>query len=121
MTSRNGRNSKTTVMDVEVERAIKKKIQKFVISEFENKLWALDQRINDRGVRLQPTLFKNAIECDEQYKEKLMSEAGKITGLSQSKQPCTIKGLAFRERLRNGQFDERYHSSSYLPGTNRNG
>jgi DNA polymerase len=79
------------IQDVEVERAIKKKIQKFKVSEFENKLWALDQRINDRGVRLEPTLFKNAIECDAQYKEKLMYEAGKITGLENPNSLAQLK------------------------------
>ncbi|MDF2651739.1 MAG: polL [Paenibacillus sp.] len=77
--------------DVEVERAIKKKLQRFEISDFENKLWALDQRINDRGVQLDPQLVKNAIECDEQYKEKLLLEASKLTGLENPNSLAQLK------------------------------
>lgn len=80
------------ITDVEVERGIKKKLQKFEISEFELKLWALDQRINDRGVRLEQTLYKNAIECDAEYTKKLMNEAAKLTGLANPNSLAQLKG-----------------------------
>lgn len=40
------------VQDVEVERAIKRKLARFPMAASEQKLWEYDQRINDRGVRV---------------------------------------------------------------------
>src|SRR5690606_671882 len=55
--------------DVVVEREIRRKLSRFPVPEHEWELWALDQEINDRGVRLDPVLFRKAIACDEQYSE----------------------------------------------------
>lgn len=67
--------------DVVVEREIRRKLNRFPLPEHEWKLWALDQRINDLGIRLDPVLFKQAIACSEQYGARLMQEAREITGL----------------------------------------
>lgn len=67
--------------DVVVEREIRRKLERFPVPDHEWRLWELDQRINDRGVRLDPVLFRAAIQCDEQYTERLMSEARELTGL----------------------------------------
>lgn len=69
------------VQDVVVEVAIKKKLDKFQPSAFEQRLWELDQIINDRGVHLDVELVKNAIACDVQTSEAFMEEAKEITGL----------------------------------------
>jgi len=67
--------------DVVVEREVRRKLERFPLPDHEWKLWALDQRINDRGVRLDPVLFRQAIACDEQYEARLVAEAKEITGL----------------------------------------
>ena len=67
--------------DVVVERAVRHKLERFPVPEHEWRLWALDQKINGRGVRLDPVLFRQAINCDEQYEERLVREAQEITGL----------------------------------------
>lgn len=67
--------------DVIVEREIRRKLSRFPIPDHEWRLWALDQRINDHGVRLDPVLFRQAIACDEQYENRLMQEARELTGL----------------------------------------
>lgn len=67
--------------DVVVEREVRRKLERFPIPEKEWRVWALDQRINDRGVRLDPVLFNAAIKCDEQYEARLVAEAKEITGL----------------------------------------
>ena len=79
------------VRDVVVERAIKKKLSRFEPMEFEQKLWALDQRINDRGVRIEPKMYQNAIECDAKYKDKLMTEMIKLTGLDNPNSVAQLK------------------------------
>ncbi|NTZ20909.1 hypothetical protein EXW96_26340 [Paenibacillus sp. JMULE4] len=67
--------------DVVVEREVRRKLERFPVPEKEWRLWALDQRINDRGVRLDPVLVQQAFACDAQYEERLMQEAREITGL----------------------------------------
>ncbi|MFC9657365.1 DNA polymerase [Bacillus subtilis] len=79
------------IQDVEVERAIKNRISKFEPLESEHKLWALDQEINDRGVRIDVDLVKHAIACDEQYQASLMAEAKKLTGLPNPNSTAQLK------------------------------
>ncbi|MFK7695384.1 DNA polymerase [Paenibacillus sp. HJGM_3] len=67
--------------DVVVEREIARKLERFQVPAHEWKLWALDQRINDRGVRLDPVLVQAAIACDAAYEKRLVEEAQEITGL----------------------------------------
>ena len=69
------------LQDVAVEREVRRKLERFPVPEHEWKLWALDQQINDLGVRLDPMLFRQAIACDEQYETRLVQEAQGITGL----------------------------------------
>lgn len=67
--------------DVVVEREIRRKLSRFPLPDHEWRLWALDQRINDRGVRLDPVLFRQAIACDKQHEDRLVQEAQELTGL----------------------------------------
>lgn len=67
--------------DVIVEREIRRKLQRFPLPEKEWELWALDQRINDRGVALDPDLFQAAIECDRLYTDRLIARAKELTGI----------------------------------------
>ena len=67
--------------DVVVEREIRRKLERFPVPEQEWKLWALDQRINDLGVRLDEELAKHALLCNEQFKTRLHKEAVELTGL----------------------------------------
>lgn len=77
--------------DVETERAVRKKLEKYQISEFEHHLWALDQKINDNGIRLLPELADRAIECDNAFKERTMEEARELTGLDNPNSPAQLK------------------------------
>ena len=67
--------------DVETENAIREKLTIYPIPEEEQSLWELDQRMNDRGVRLDMHLVRNILGYDEEYQERLMQEAKAITGL----------------------------------------
>lgn len=70
------------VQDVEVERAIRRKLARFPMSESEHELWAIDQDINDYGVRLDPVLIREAIRCDELFREETIKAAQELTGLA---------------------------------------
>ena len=67
--------------DVETERAIRKALEKYPLPEQEWKLYALDQQINDRGVRVDKKLVKNAIAVDEVFAQAACQRAKELTGL----------------------------------------
>lgn len=78
--------------DVEVERAIRKRLARYPIPNREWRLWAIDQLINDRGVQLDPVLVQQAIACDEQYGARLTAAAKELTGLENPNSLVQLKG-----------------------------
>ncbi|WP_214549850.1 DNA polymerase [Staphylococcus pseudintermedius] len=69
------------IRDVEVEMSIATKIKDFPVTKEEQKYWNLDQRINDRGIKLSKELMVGANELDKMSKEDLLKQAIQITGL----------------------------------------
>lgn len=67
--------------DVESEDTIAQKLARFPVPDVEWKLWHLDQRMMNRGVKVDRELVDAAIECDAIFKERLMAEAVRLTGL----------------------------------------
>lgn len=67
--------------DVETERAIRKALEKYPLPEQEWELYALDQQINDRGVRVDKKLVKNAIAVDAVFAQAAYQRARDLTGL----------------------------------------
>ncbi|QJC53076.1 DNA polymerase [Paenibacillus albicereus] len=78
--------------DVVVEREVRRKLARFPVRAREWELWAIDQRINDRGVRLDRELIHQAIACDEQYGARLIAEAQELTGLDNPNSLAQLKG-----------------------------
>lgn len=77
--------------DVEVERAIRNKLDRYKTLEKEKRLWDLDQKINDRGINLDLIVAKQAIKCDGEYSNKLTEEAIALTGLANPNSPTQLK------------------------------
>ncbi|EGQ0367468.1 DNA polymerase [Staphylococcus pseudintermedius] len=69
------------IRDVEVEMSIATKTKDFPVTEEEQKYWNLDQRINDRGIKLSKELMLGANELDKMSKEDLLKQAIQITRL----------------------------------------
>ena len=67
--------------DVETERAIRKALEKYPLPEQEWELYALDQQINDRGVRVDKKLVKNAIAVDAVFAQAACQRTKELTGL----------------------------------------
>ena len=67
--------------DVEAERAIRKKLCRFQMTEAEQALWVHDQHINDRGVGVDLTLAEKAVEIDQIIKGRLLQDANDLTGV----------------------------------------
>lgn len=76
------------VKDVETTRELYKAIQPFGFTEQEN--YSIDQRINDRGVRLDTALVNNAVRLDKLTGEALEREASKLTGLQNFNSPTQL-------------------------------
>ncbi|WP_102348336.1 DNA polymerase [Bacillus sp. Marseille-P3661] len=83
--------------DVEVERQIRKKLDAFPIPKVEQKLWELDQKINDEGVLIDNSLVKNAIKADKAFQDKLFEEAVRLTGLENPNSPAQLKGWLLKQ------------------------
>ncbi len=77
--------------DVETEMGIQQKLAKFPVPESEWENYWLDQRINDRGIMLDMTLVRQAIDCDEQFKQTHLDMARSVTGLDNPNSPAQLK------------------------------
>jgi DNA polymerase len=77
--------------DVEVEREIRKVLEKYPVPKKEWQLWELDQKINDFGVAVDKTLVDHAIICDESYQDSYFKEAQQITGLENPNSVVQLK------------------------------
>ena len=72
---------KYNAQDVESERAVRKACETHPMPESEWELYALDQKINDRGVRVDKLLVKKAMAVDSRFSEAAYQRAKEITGL----------------------------------------
>jgi DNA polymerase len=70
------------MQDVRTEMAVRNKLEMFPLHHDEWTLWSIDQRINDRGIEIDPVLVANAVNMNDIYTDKLEVEAIKLTGLS---------------------------------------
>lgn len=67
--------------DVEVEMGIQERLSKFQVPENIWDEFYLDQKINDRGIAIDPVLVESAIRLDSDVKKSLMKKLSDITGL----------------------------------------
>ena len=79
------------VRDVEVEKAVRRKLHKYQVSEKEMEFYQLDQEINDRGVMIDRELVEQAITCDLLYKDIVTRQAYELTGLENPNSVAQIK------------------------------
>lgn len=76
--------------DVYAEAGIDDALELIEVSDFERRVWALDQQINNRGVRISQKLAQNALNMNLKFRSILETEAIKITGLTK---PNSVKAL----------------------------
>ena len=77
--------------DVVTEREIYNQLQKWLPGESEFELWSLDQRMNDKGIRIDRQLATNAMAFDERYKAELTEKAIALTGIKNPSSVTQIK------------------------------
>jgi len=78
--------------DVITEQAVRKSVLSwFKPIPFEDKLWALDQKINTRGVKVDMKLVVEALCTDELETNRLISLAQEMTGIDNPNSDAQIK------------------------------
>ena len=88
------------IRDVEVEAEIQSRLSKYPVPDSVWEEYCIDQEINDRGVALDLTLVKQAIEMDKRSKAELLTAMKRCTALenpnsvAQMKQWLSSNGLS---------------------------
>ena len=77
--------------DVEVELAIHDGLADFPLPDAEWDTYALDQRINDTGIRLDRVLVDHAVQCDRQHRAATLARVQELTGLDNPNSPIQLK------------------------------
>ncbi len=78
--------------DVEVERLIYKRLARYQVPQWERRIWALDARINERGVRVDLDLAQAAVQVDAEYTAECSAEMKRLTGLANPNSVQQLKG-----------------------------
>lgn len=79
------------IRDVEVEMNIHKRLSKYPVPEFVWNEYHLDQKINDRGIRIDTQLVANAIKMDEKAQTELMGALKELTNLDNPNSVAQMK------------------------------
>ena len=77
--------------DVVVEREIRNKLSRFPVAKSEWELYALDQRINDRGVKIDTQIVENAIAINDVYRNETLDKMARLTGLANPNSIAQLK------------------------------
>lgn len=78
--------------DVVTEMAIREKLDAYPLPASERRLWCLDQRMNDRGVRIDVPMVERIVAHDVLRRDALQDEARRITGLANPNSLQQLKG-----------------------------
>lgn len=97
--------------DVVVEQEVEKALYWVQISEQEHQNWVLNQKMNDRGWKVDLELARNAVKLDTAFREKLTRESKAISGLSN---PNSVEQL--KEWLSDAGVEVDSLNKDVLPG-----
>ena len=77
--------------DVEVCQAIYYRLSSYPVTALERQVWALDARINERGVKVDLELAQAAIAVDEAHRQENLEELHRLTGLDNPNSVAQLK------------------------------
>lgn len=77
--------------DVATEQAIRQQLTWFDNGVFEKSVWALDQKINNRGVLVDLDIVRNAVSIEAIVNEKLIEEMIGLTNIENPKSNAQVK------------------------------
>ena len=93
--------------DVETERFIRKKLEKFSPPKIEKSLWSLDQKINGNGVLVDMKLVDRAIKIDALIRSETLLKGAELTdGLNINSNQQMLDWLEEQEGWRPSSFDK---------------
>lgn len=93
--------------DVAVELAVQARLARYPVPDFVWEEYALDQEINDRGVRLDMGLVEAAIRLDEQSRAELMGRLRALTRLDNPNSVRQMKAWLAANGLATDSLDKR--------------
>ena len=79
------------IQDVETERDIRRRLEKFPLLPQEWDFYHMDQRINDRGILIDRELVQQAIICNMAMSEEMTQRAYALTGLENPNSVSQLK------------------------------
>ena len=77
--------------DVEVCQEIYYQLHRYPVTDFERRIWSLDARINERGVKVDLEMVESAVAVDEAYSAERFEEMQKLTGLENPNSVAQLK------------------------------
>lgn len=80
------------IRDVETEREIHHKLDRYPTTKEESWIWFLDQEINDRGVGIEEKLVRSAIQINEELSNRLKNRYIELTGIDNPNSLQQLKG-----------------------------
>jgi len=80
------------IQDVNTERDIRRRLEKFPLLSQEWDYYHMDQRINDRGILIDRELVQQAIICNMAMSEEMTKRAYALTGLENPNSVSQLKG-----------------------------
>ena len=83
--------------DVVVDQAVRDNLQGVIYPKFEHTLWAYDQRMQERGVKVDYELAESAISVFDQIKDEALTEIQEITCCDNPNSNAQIKGWLTRK------------------------
>lgn len=78
----------------------------FPVPDEEQRLFELDAEINARGVRIDLDLMQGALICSDRINEKLIAEAGELTGLANPQSVAQLKAFLCDEGVETEKLDK---------------
>ena len=82
---------KYNARDVEVEQAIRNRLQKYPVPDFVWDEYHLSEEINDRGIAIDSMVVDHAIEMDAKSREELMEAMRELTNLENPNSAAQLK------------------------------
>ncbi|MDT8900247.1 DNA polymerase [Anaeroselena agilis] len=92
--------------DVETEASIQARLHKFPVPEDEWRNYVLDQKINDRGIRLDMDLVREAIHCNERARVELTNVMRELTDVENPNSVAQMKAWLTENGLETDTLDK---------------
>ncbi len=95
------------LQDVRVETEIRKRLAEYPIIDSEQKLYEIDQIINDRGIKVDELFIDNSINFDKIHSQKCSSEFKQLTNGMNAKSNVQLKSYLLSKGIEVDSVDKK--------------